>query len=107
MEEEFELPKNAKKTIKRLWQSVNDQYLTIVIVVISVIFYVMLSVVAPLYSAKVIDLIWNNVKSAMYMNTIFSITWQNCGKEIFILLMIYVGIGVFYLIQNFLMASFP
>ena len=30
MEEEFELPKNAKKTIKRLWQSVNDQYLTIV-----------------------------------------------------------------------------
>ena len=40
MEEEFELPKNAKKTIKRLWQSVNDQYLTIVIVVISVIFYV-------------------------------------------------------------------
>lgn len=29
MEEEFELPKNAKKTIKRLWQSVNDQYLTI------------------------------------------------------------------------------
>ena len=106
MEEEFELPKNAKKTIKRLWQSVNDQYLTIGAVIISAIFYVILSIIAPLYSAKVIDIIWNGVKSSMEMNTTFSITWQNCGKEIFILLMIYVGIGVFYLIQNLLMASF-
>ena len=107
MEEEFELPKNAKKTIKRLWQSVNDQYLTIGAVIISALFYVILSIIAPLYSAKVIDIIWNGVKSSMEMNTTFSITWQNCGKEIFILLMIYVGIGVFYLIQNLLMASFP
>lgn len=107
MEEEFELPKNSKKTIKRLWQSVNDQYLTIGVVLISVIFYIILSVIAPLYSAKVIDLIWNSVKSAMEMNTTFSITWQNCGREIFILFIIYAGIGVFYLIQNLLMASFP
>lgn len=107
MEEEFELPKNAKKTIKRLWQSVNDQYFTIGAVAISVIFYVILSVIAPLYSAKVIDLIWNGVQKAMEMNTTFSITWQNCGREIFILFIIYAGIGIFYLIQNLLMASFP
>ena len=107
MEEKFELPKNAKKTIKRLWQSVNDQYLTIGAVAISVIFYVILSVIAPLYSAKVIDLIWNGVQKAMEMNTTFSITWQNCGREIFILFIIYAGIGIFYLIQNLLMASFP
>lgn len=107
MEEEFDQPKNARKTIKRLWQSVNDQYLTIGVVIISVIFYVILSVLAPIYSAKVIDLIWNNVQEAMSANTTFSITWQNCGKEIFTLLMIYVGVGVFYLIQNLLMASFP
>ena len=107
MEEEFEKPKNVKNTIKRLWQSVNDQYLTIGIVVISAIFYVILSIIAPLYSAKVIDLIWNGVKNSMEMNTIFSITWQNCGREIFILFLIYAGVGVFYFIQNMLMASFP
>lgn len=107
MEEEFQIPKNAKKTIKRLWQSVNDQYLTIGAVIISAIFYVILSIIAPLYSAKVIDLIWSGVKSAMEMNTTFSVTWQNCGREIFMLFLIYVGIGVFYLIQNLLMASFP
>lgn len=107
MEEEFEKPKNVKNTIKRLWQSVNDQYFTIGAVVVSAIFYVILSIIAPLYSAKVIDLIWNGVKSAMEMNTTFSITWQSCGKEIFILFIIYAGIGAFYLIQNLLMASFP
>lgn len=107
MEEEFETPKNARKTIKRLWQSVNDQYVTIGVVAISAIFYVILSIIAPLYSAKVIDLIWNGVKGAIEMNTTFSVTWQNCGKEIFILFVIYAGIGIFYLIQNLLMASFP
>ena len=107
MEDEFELPKNAKKTIKRLWKSVDDQYLTIGVVTISAIFYVILSIIAPLYSAKVIDLIWNGVKNANEIGTTFFITWQNCGKEIFILFLIYTGVGIFYLIQNLLMASFP
>ena len=107
MEEEFAKPKNVKNTIKRLWKSVNDQYLTVGVVAVSAIFYVILSIIAPLYSAKVIDLIWSGVKGAMEQNTTFSITWQNCGKEIFILFIIYAGIGIFYLIQNLLMASFP
>lgn len=105
-DEEFQLPKNAKQTIKRLWQSMNDQYIRLGIVIISAIFYTLLSVIAPLYSAYVVDSIWNSVKTAIEVGTTFSITWGNCGKEIFILLLIYGAVGVFYAIQNLIMASF-
>ncbi len=103
---ESEAPKSTKNTIKRLWHSIDDQYKRLTIVIVSVIFYTLLSIIAPLYSAHIVDLIWNGVQTAINTGTTFSITWNNCGYEIFILFSIYLATWVFYTLQNLVMASF-
>lgn len=103
---ESEAPKSTKNTIKRLWHSIDDQYKRLTIVIVSVIFYTLLSIIAPLYSAHIVDLIWNGVQTAINTGTTFSITWNNCGYEIFILFSIYLATWIFYTLQNLVMASF-
>ena len=103
---ESEAPKSTKNTIKRLWHSIDDQYKRLTIVIVSVIFYTLLSIIAPLYSAHIVDLIWNGVQTAINTGITFSITWNNCGYEIFILFSIYLATWVFYTLQNLVMASF-
>ena len=105
-DEELEMPKNAKNTLKRLILSIRDEYKRLAIVLVSVIFYTVLTIVAPLYSAKIIDLLWNAIQSAMANGTTFSITWEQGGLEICILLAIYVAAGLLYLLQKFMMTSF-
>ena len=105
-DEELEMPKNAKNTLKRLILSIRDEYKRLAIVLVSVIFYTVLTIVAPLYSAKIIDLLWNAIQSAMANGTTFSITWEQGGLEICILLAIYVATGLLYLLQKFMMTSF-
>ena len=56
-------PDDAGKTLKRLWSSVSDQHRRLLIVLVSVIFYTLLSIVAPLYSADIVDLLWEKIKS--------------------------------------------
>lgn len=105
-DEELEIPKNAKKTLKRLVLSIKDEYKRLLIVVISIIFYTILTIIAPLYSAKIIDLLWNSIQEAMQNGTTFSISWEQCGMEIFILLVIYAITAVLYILQKFMMTSF-
>lgn len=99
-------PDDAGKTLKRLWSSVSDQHRRLLIVLVSVIFYTLLSIVAPLYSADIVDLLWEKIKASLAEGVTFSITWNDGGREIFGLLIIYLATGLFYLLQSFLMASF-
>lgn len=106
MDVSFDTPRNVKKTLKRLWSSVNDQHNRLIVVLTSVVFYTLLSIVAPLYSAYIVDLIWGNVKTALENETIFRITWEAGGRDILFLLLIYLVTGLFYTLQSFIMASF-
>lgn len=104
--DELEKPKNIRKTLKRLVLSLRDEYKRLLIVIISIIFYTILSIVAPLYSAKIIDLLWNLIKEAIQNGTTFSITFEQGGREILILFLIYVITAILYILQKFMMTSF-
>lgn len=104
-EEVFEM-KNAKGTIKKLIKSMLKQKIRLFIVIISVIFYATLNIIAPLYSAKVVDIIWDNIKESLTLGKSFRITWEIGGLQIFTLLLIYIACGLFYSLQNFIMSSF-
>ena len=105
-EKELFKVKNAKGTIKKLIKSMLKQKIRLFIVIISVICYTTFSIIAPLYSANVIDIIWNNIKESISSGKTFSITWELGGLQIFTLLLIYIGSGLFYILQSFTMASF-
>lgn len=98
--------KDTKGTIKRFIGSMGKQKVRLTIVLVSVVFYTLFTILAPLYSANVIDLIWNSIKANAESGAVFRITWQTGGYQIFILLLLYLASGVFYALQNFLMASF-
>lgn len=98
--------KNAKGTIKKLIKSMLKQKIRLFIVIISVIFYATLNIIAPLYSAKVVDIIWDNIKESLTLGKSFRITWEIGGFQIFTLLLIYIACGLFYSLQNFIMSSF-
>lgn len=104
--DEFETPGHAWRTLKRLWRSVSNQYKRLIIVLVSVIFYTLLSIIAPLYSAHIVDLLWNSVKEAVSGGAAFHITWADGGRDIFFLLLIYLATALFYTLQSFLMSSF-
>lgn len=104
--EELEKPKNAKDTLKRLVLSIKDEYRRLLIVIVSIIFYTALSIIAPLYSAKIIDLLWNSIQIAIQDGTKFSITWEQGGADICILLAIYIATTILYVLQKFMMTSF-
>lgn len=105
-ENEFETVKNAGKTTKRFLRSLGKQKIRLIIVLLSVAVYSILSILAPLYSAGVVDLIWNRIKELRMSGETFRITWEYGGSQILVLLMIYIAAGAFYTLQNFLMASF-
>ena len=106
IEEELEKPKNAKKTLKRLILSIKEEYKRLLIVMISIVFYTILTIVAPLYSAKIIDTLWNAIQAAMQNGMTFSITWEQGGMDICILLAIYAITTILYILQKFMMTSF-
>ncbi len=64
-EMDFEKPGHAWQTLKRLWRSTGDQHKRLAVVLVSVVLYTFLSIIAPLYSAHIVDLLWNNIKEAI------------------------------------------
>lgn len=103
---DFSVPSNAWKTVVRLWHSMGRQRIRLVIVAVSVVFYTILSVAAPVYSAGIVDLLWKKIQEAWQGGTAFSVTWESGGRQIVILLAIYTVTGILYTFQSFLMASF-
>ena len=104
-DEVFEV-KDTRRTIKRFLKSMGRQKLRLAVVFLSIGIYTFFTIIAPLYSANVVDLIWNRIKEAAAGAAPFRITWEYGGRQIFILLMLYLISGIFYVLQSFLMASF-
>lgn len=98
--------KNKKSTVLRLLKSMGKQKLRLAVVLLAVILYTAFNVVAPLYSATVVDLIYNRAKEAIAAGTVFTITWQEGGLQILILAALYAGAWLFFTLQSWLMASF-
>ena len=105
-DDDIETAKDAKKTLRRFLRSVGKQKLRLAIVLFSVAFYSFVNIIAPLYSARVVDFIWERIKALRAVGESFSITWEDGGRQILILLLIYLLSGMFYILQNFLMSSF-
>ena len=103
---DFETPDHAWQTVKRLWHSTCDQHKRLAVVLVSVVLYTLLSILAPLYSAHIIDLIWNSIKASFAAGRAFRIGWDTGGRDILFLLLIYLATALFYALQSFLMSSF-
>ncbi len=98
--------KNKKSIVLRLLKSMGKQKLRLAVVLLAVILYTAFNVIAPLYSATVVDLIYNRAKEAIAAGTVFTITWQEGGLQILILAALYAGAWLFFTLQSWLMASF-
>lgn len=105
-DEELDTAKDAGKTAKRFLKSVGKQKIRLIVVLLSVAIYSVLNIFAPLYSATVVDVIWNRIKEVRELGETFHISWKYGGEQITILMFIYLVSALFYILQNFLMASF-
>ncbi len=98
-------PQDTWATVRRLWSEAAGDHWRFYIVFASIVFYVIFNTAAPAYSARVIDELWGHMKLAFANNASFSITWENCGRTIFIYFMIWTAAASFYALQSFLMSS--
>ena len=105
-DEEVFQARNTRQTIRRFLRSMGKQKIRLIIVLISVAAYTFFTILAPLYSANAVDLIWNQIRESRNFGQVFRITWNHGGRQIAVLLLLYLGSGAFYMLQTFLMASF-
>ena len=105
-EMEYSVPSNAADYTYIYWNVMGKQRIRLIIVAVSVLFYTVLSVAAPLYSAGIVDLLWGKIRQAWGEGAAFRVSWESGGREIIILLVIYTVTGILYTFQSFLMASF-
>ena len=104
-EDEDETPRDTWATVRRLWSEAAGDHWRFYIVFASIVFYVIFNTAAPAYSARVIDELWGHIQVAFANGTTFNITWENCGKTIFVYFMIWTAAASFYALQSFLMSS--
>ena len=100
-----EQPSRAWDTTKRLCRQLNGQRVRLGIVGLSILIYIGLSIWNPMYSAIVIDHLWQSIQAAISQGIPFSITWENMGAELTQLSVQYFLTWIFYYLQSFLMAS--
>ena len=103
---EFSVPSNAMATVRRLWKAMGRQRIRLIIVAVSVVFYTVLSVAAPVYSAGIVDLLWREICSAITDGTAFRVTWEHGCFNDTATTEIYTATGILYTFQSFVMASF-
>lgn len=94
-----------QSTALRLFRQFRGQRLRLTIICISIIFYVGLTIWTPMYSAIVIDHLWQSIKSGWDNNIAFQITWDNMGQELLLLALQYFFTWLFYFLQSYLMAN--
>lgn len=99
-------PADLRRTLRRLCGSVSNQYPRLALVLVSVACYTVFAIAAPLYSADVVDLIWGRIREARAAGQSWSLSWECGGRELALLLLLYLAAGGFYFLQSFLMASF-
>ena len=105
-EEELEVPRDLKATIRRLWDSAREQHWRLYVVGTALVFYVIITLAGPIYTAYLLDLLWEKVQAAWSGDAAFTITWMDGGIQIMGLLLLYTVQWVFYSTQTFVMASF-
>lgn len=60
---EMDTVQNAGKTTRRLLHTMAKQKVRLIIVFLSVVIYTATNIMAPLYSANVVDTIWNRIQA--------------------------------------------
>ena len=103
----LDAPKNAMATAGRLFGQLRNQRVRLAVVAASIILYTFFHIGAPMYSAVVVDAIWNAVQDAWQSGAPFAIGWGEggLGWPILILAILYVVEWAFYYLQCYLMAS--
>lgn len=94
-----------QNTALRLLREFRGQRLRLTIILLSIIFCVALEVWTPMYSAIVIDGLWESIQGCWAKGIAFRITWDNMGRELLQLAIQYFFMWIFYFLQSYLMAS--
>ncbi len=94
-----------QNTALRLLREFHGQRLRLTIILVSIIFCVALEVWNPMYSAIVIDRLWESIQGSWASGASFRITWDNMGSELLQLAIQYFFMWLFYFLQSYLMAS--
>lgn len=102
---EKEVPESAVKTACRLFGQLKNQRVRLLFVAVCIIFYVILNVYTPYYSAGVIDRLMAAIQDTVKSGAAFRMEWNALGKEMFTLSVMYILLAVFYHFQGYLMAS--
>lgn len=89
----------------RLFSQLKGQRVRLTVVLLSIIIYVGLSIWNPMFSAQVIDHLWQSIQAAWKDGTPFAISWTNMGPELLQLTMQYFFTWIFYYLQSYLMAA--
>ena len=101
---EHEVPQNTKSTVVRLCGHLHSQRVRLTVVALSIVIYVALSIWNPMYSAIVIDHLWQSVQAAWQAGTPFLVT-GTMGRELVQLTVQYLFTWLFYYLQSYLMAN--
>lgn len=96
---------SSRSTIVRLFSQLKGQRIRLTVVGVSIIIYIALSIYNPMYSALVIDHLWQSVQAAWNSGTPFAVTWTNMGRELTQLTIQYFFTWIFYYLQSYLMAN--
>ena len=97
---------NGKKpgTVARLFGNLKGQRVRLAVVAASIVCYVGLAVWTPMYSAVVVDHLWNRVQDCWRAGTPFTFG-GGLGRELLFLSLQYLATWLFYYLQSYLMAS--
>lgn len=101
---EREVPQNTRSTVVRLFRQLHGQRVRLTVVAVSIVIYVILSIWNPMYSAVVIDHLWQSVQAAWSSGTPFSVL-GTMGRELIQLTIMYLFTWLFYYLQSYLMAN--
>lgn len=97
--------RSAQSTVVRLFSQLKGQRVRLAVVAGSIVIYVGLSIWNPMYSAIVVDHLWQSIQAAWKSGIPFAITWSNMGRELTQLSIQYLFTWIFYYLQSYLMAS--
>lgn len=94
-----------QSTVVRLFSQLKGQRVRLIMVAVSIVIYVGLSIYNPMYSALVVDHLWQSIQAAWNDGTSFAISWTNMGRELLQLSIQYFFTWIFYYLQSYLMAN--
>ena len=97
--------RKKQSTVVRLFSQLKGQRIRLTVVAVSIIIYIGLSIYNPMYSALVIDHLWQSIQAAWSEGIPFAVTWTNMGRELTQLTVQYFFTWIFYYLQSYLMAN--